>query len=91
MPCPRISKITKGNTSTPLLNSIFKPITDQQLTQGYNIVTDGWAWASNPINTPHPHLQTYNKASKTLIFSFWTCAHGPIDPQMDKATKNTQS
>ena len=49
---------------------------------GHNIVADGWAGVSNP----HPTFPTCTESSKTLVFPFLTCAHGPMGKQTDQRT-----
>ena len=53
------------------------------MTQGHDIVADGWEGASNP----HPHLntQTFTKVSKTLVFPHFH--HGWTDGRIDGRTK----
>ena len=66
------------------------------MTQGHNIVADGWAGASNPQPNPNPHpshTNIHKKYPKRLFFHFLTQSlridqrsNGPMDQRMDKAS-----
>ena len=64
----------------------------KQVTRGHNVVTDGWAGASNP----HPHLnppptrKLTQKVSKTLIFLLINLMN-MTDQRMDGRTKSCVS
>ena len=58
----------------------------KQVTQGHNIVADGWAGASNPQPNPNPHpshTNIHKKYPKRLFFHFSTRSL-PTDQRMDR-------